>query len=266
MLTQATDFRDECDVLHAVAAAAPAAAWNEPTQFKGWTFNDIIGHLHIFDVAAGITLDGRDALAAFLRQIFAGRAAGQTLTEFTRHWLAGCGGHDLLARWREYYVQLAGRYHELDPSLRVAWAGPDMSARSLISARQMEVWAHGQALFDSLGVDRAEHDRIRNIVVMGVNTFGWTFVTNGLEVPASKPYLSLTTPSGQAWQWNEPSADNRIEGTAVDFCRVVTQTRNVADTKLRVTGDVATQWMARAQCFAGPAEPPPAPGTRYVRR
>jgi len=45
----------------------------------------------------------------------------------------------------------------------------------------------------------------------------------------------------------------------------VTQTRHVSDTDLRVTGETATQWMAQAQCFAGPPEPPPAPGTRFAR-
>jgi hypothetical protein len=32
-----------------------------------------------------------------------------------------------------------------------------------------------------------------------------------------------------------------------------------------VTGPVAEQWMGMAQCFAGAAETPPAPGTRYRR-
>ena len=53
-----------------------------------------------------------------------------------------------------------------------------------------------------------------------------------------------------------------MEGTASDFCHVVTQNRNVVDSKLRVTGDVAKQWMAIAQCFAGPPVDPPPPGTR----
>jgi len=43
----------------------------------------------------------------------------------------------------------------------------------------------------------------------------------------------------------------------------VTQVRNIADTKLRVVGEVAKRWMSIAQCFAGGAETPPAPGTRY---
>jgi len=42
----------------------------------------------------------------------------------------------------------------------------------------------------------------------------------------------------------------------------VTQVRSVADTRLAVRGAAAVGWMATAQCFAGPPEAPPAPGTR----
>ena len=98
---------------------------------------------------------------------------------------------------------------------------------------------------------------------MGVNTFDWTFKVNRREVPAVKPYLRLMSPSGALWEWNEPSTAQRVEGSAVEFCRVVTQTRNVLDTNLAVTGDIAQQWMASAQCFAGPPESPPAHGTRF---
>ena len=70
------------------------------------------------------------------------------------------------------------------------------------------------------------------------------------------------SPSGATWEWHDPSSTERVEGSAVEFCRVVTQTRNVADTSLQVSGPVAQEWMALAQCFAGPPQPPPAPGTR----
>jgi uncharacterized protein (TIGR03084 family) len=78
-----------------------------------------------------------------------------------------------------------------------------------------------------------------------------------------KPYVRLTSPSGALWEWNDPATVERVEGSAVEFCRVVTQTRNLRDTKLAVTGDSARQWMESAQCFAGPPERPPAPGTRF---
>ena len=36
-----------------------------------------------------------------------------------------------------------------------------MSARSSISARLMETWAHGQEVYDHLGVVRVDADRIK---------------------------------------------------------------------------------------------------------
>ena len=63
--------------------------------------------------------------------------------------------------------------------------------------------------------------------------------------------------------WNEIQTDNMVCGDAVEFSQVVTQTRNIADTSLEVTGGNAAQWMARAQCFAGAPENPPAKGARH---
>jgi uncharacterized protein (TIGR03084 family) len=140
-----------------------------------------------------------------------------------------------------------------------------MSVRSCISARQMETWAHGQAAFDLLGRVRVEHDRIRNIAIMGVNTFGWTFVNRGRVVPSKKPYVRLKSPSGEWWTWNDADERNCVEGSAAEFCQVVTQTRNVADTSLRMSGEVAHEWMSMAQCFAGPPVAPPAPGSRFMQ-
>lgn len=74
--------------------------------------------------------------------------------------------------------------------------------------------------------------------------------------------MRLTAPSGGIWEWNAPNERNRVEGSAVEFCHVVTQGRNIADTNLDVTGETTSRWMAMAQCFAGSPEEPPAPGQR----
>jgi uncharacterized protein (TIGR03084 family) len=76
----------------------------------------------------------------------------------------------------------------------------------------------------------------------------------------------LSAPSGAIWEWNPPSEAARVEGSALEFCQVVAQTRNVADTRLEVVGETAARWLAIAQCFAGPPEQPPAPGSRFRAR
>ena len=173
-------------------------------------------------------------------------------------------GRALLTAWHDFYVSMADAFSQVDPKKRLKWAGPDMSARSSISARLMETWAHGQEIFDHLGVVRTNRDTIRSIAVLGVNTFNWTYKVRGETPPETVPYVKLTSPSGADWVFGDDNTGESIEGTAEDFCMVVTQVRNIADVDLTLTGAVAMDWMSKAQCFAGPPETPPAPGTRFT--
>jgi uncharacterized protein (TIGR03084 family) len=263
MLQEAIDFRDECDAFYALLDSLDDQDWERKTQFKQWTINDVVAHLHFGDYAAGLSLKDGAAFTAFLKEITTARAQGMRNQEFTHSWLKGAKHRSLLDRWRRFYRELAEVFFEADPKARVLWFGPSMSARSSITARLMETWAHGQAIYDLLGKTRDDTDRIKNIAVIGINTFGWSFTNRHLPVPAKQPYVRLTAPSGVLWEWHEPDRDNLIEGSGVEFCQVVTQVRNIADTRLKVVGETAAFWMSIAQCFAGPPENPPAPGSRF---
>ena len=260
-MQQALDFRDESDALAAVLDGRTEADWERPTLFKGWTPNDAVRHLHFWNRGADLALTDPDEFQA-LRRRFREAAAAANHRAAEAAGVGGLGGRALLDAWRGFYREMADRWQEVDPRTRVKWVGPDMSARSSITARLMETWSHGQAIFDLFGLVREEHDRIRNVVVLGVNTWGWTWAVRGREPPGPMPRLRLTAPSGAVWEFGEDDGENRIEGPAVAFAQVVAQTRNVADTGLRVTGPVAEAWMANAQCFAGGPETPPPPGAR----
>lgn len=255
-MEQARDFGAECDTLHTLLGTIEEVEYERPSAFKGWTSNDVLVHLHFWNKAADLSLSDPDALMQLIGQVM----QGGTMRTFENGYIEA-RGHALLREWYALARDMAERWSHLDPKMRVQWAGPDMSVRSSITARQMEHWAHGQELFDLFGQDRQESDRIRNIVVLGVNTYGWTFKVRDEEPPDAMPKLTLKAPSGAVWTYGESETD-WIEGDAVEFCQVVTQTRNIADTSLTVTGPVAETWMANAQCFAGPPETPPAPGTR----
>ena len=261
-MQQAIDFGDESDALYKLLAPLTEEDFNKSTLFKDWSANDILAHLHYFNYLADLSLNDEERFLREYGEMRAARDAGETMVEATDRLLGGVKGHALLTLWHDYYPKMTERFAAADPKKRLKWAGPDMSVRSSITARLMETWAHGQAIYDLLGVNRVNQDRIKNIVIIGINTFGWTFINRGEEVPTDIPYVRLKAPSGEIWEWNEPSADNFIEGLAEEFCQVVTQTRNIADTNLNVAGDTAIRWMAVAQCFAGPARTPPAPGVR----
>ncbi len=193
----------------------------------------------------------------------ANRHVNTDLRRFEIQWSNGLAGRDLVAQWHRTCQTVSDRYRSTDPKQRVQWAGPAMSALSSITARLMETWAHGQAIYDLLGVERIEYDRIRNIAHLGVSTFRRTHQLRGMAIPKQKPHVCLTAPSGETWEWNPESGNESIRGLAVEFCQVVTQTRNIADTRLQVTGPISRYWMEHAQCFAGPVSVPPAPGTRF---
>ncbi len=264
MMEQAQDFLDESEAIYALVKDLDNEQMEAETGFKGWTINAIIRHLHVWNMAAYWSLTEPEKFQAFFKEAMAGMKPGTSMRFFEKDYLGGLEGPELLKVWRDFYQKMAPEFGSADPSARCEWAGPSMSVRSSITARLMENWAHAQAIYDALGVERENTDRIRNVVMIGLNTYSWTFVVNGEEPPQPVPYLRLTAPSGAIWEFGEPSDAERIEGKAEEFCQVVSQCRNIADTELSVTGPNATRWMAIAQCFAGPPETPPAPGTRSI--
>jgi len=262
MLQEAQDLLAELDELHAFLETLDASDWSTPTAFKGWTPWDVVAHLHYYDEQSMLSFDGEEAFAPMRAALFQKVAQGVTNAELAREALGSLDPQTLLARWIDTGRALAERLGASDPKRRLPWYGPDMGVRMFTTARYMEAWAHAQEIYDLKRIARVHTDRIRNICTIGVKTFGWTFVNRGLDVPGPPPYLRLVAPSGETWEWNEPSDTERITGSAVDFCHVVTQGRNIADTALAVTGPVATHWMSIAQCFAGGAEDPPKRGER----
>ncbi len=256
------DLRAEADALHAFFVTLSASDWQRPTGFKDWTPWDVLAHLHYFDEVSLHAADGETAFSSRRKALVESVGEGLTAQALHRRDFGDLDAATLLERWRATLHVLAERLARLPPKTRLPWFGPDMSARMFASARFMETWSHAQAIYDLLGARRVHTDRIRHVVAIGVRTFAWTFANRGLDVPGPPPRLRLGAPSGAVWTYNEENDAERIEGEAVDFCFTVTQARNVADTTLDVSGDVATRWMELAQCFAGPPVDPPAPGSR----
>ena len=267
MIPQIADLRAEAAELAGLLATLRADDWRQPTLFKAWTVDDIVRHLHVGDLMALAAATDAAAFAALTADIRAKRETGLSRLEETRQRLGGLAGRALLDRWQATLERLCAALAPLPPQARLPWAGPDMGVRMFTTARQMEIWSHAQAIWDLIGRRRpAATARLRNIAEIGVRTFGWAYRNRGLDVPAAMPSVRLAAPSGESWTWETPGTGDSVEGPAVDFCQVVTQTRNVADTTLRVTGEGARHWMGIVQCFAGPPENPPAPGTRTMKK
>ncbi|TNF57741.1 MAG: TIGR03084 family protein [Rhodobacteraceae bacterium] len=261
-MQEARDFHTETHVLAAALTGLTAADHARPTLFKGWSIDDILGHLHIFNAAAGAALQGEAQFQSFAGPILRQWSQGVSILDSQRGWIGNLAGPALRDAWLRGAQTLADAFAAADPKARLAWFGPSMSARSSITARQMETWAHGQAIFDLLGCERPEDDRLRNIAHLGVVTIPFAFRNRGEEPPDPPPHVRLTAPSGAVWTWNDPDAPDRLDGSALAFCQTAAQTRAAADTDLRATGPGARRWLEIAQCFAGPPNDPPQPGAR----
>ena len=171
---------------------------------------------------------------------------------------------ELLEAWRVNRTVLDAAASTLAEDARVVWYGPSMGAKSFLTARLMEVWAHGQDVVDAIGAEREATDRLQHIAQLGFITRGWTYANRGIDVPSTPVSVVLTAPSGELWAFGPDDADESITGPAEDFCLVTTQRRHVDDTALVVTGGSARDWMLKAQLFAGPPSDGPAP--KHERR
>ena len=262
-MQQASDFVEEAKQLGKLLEKQSDSVFDIVTLFKSWTINDVIGHLYMFDVAALKTLEGDKVFEDFFAPIRSGIKDGKTLLQMQKPFVGSLSGRALFKVWQKNTMAVGQAYLQVDPKQRVKWAGPDMSALSSITARQMETWAHGQEIFDALGERRLESDRIKNICHLGVVTYQWTFSNRQMAIPEPTPFIKLISPSGQLWEWNNSNSNTFVQGCAVEFAQVVTQVRSIHDTDLKVVGSSAESWMSFAQCFAGKPEIPPKKGSRY---
>ena len=250
----------EQEALDPVLVGLTDEQWTLPTPSPGWSVADQIGHLTYFDGAAALAITDPDGFTAMRDALITVVLAGEpdAADVLTLGAYRAMTPGELLAAWRANRAVLAEAASTLADDTRVAWYGPSMSAKSFLTARLMEAWAHGQDVVDTVGGVRPPTDRLRHIAQLGFITRGWSYVNRGQEVPAGTVRLELTSPSGESWTYGPEDADDVVSGTAEDFCLVVTQRRHVDDTGL-AAGELGRHWLLRAQVFAGGASDGPSP-------
>ena len=246
------DLRAESDDLDAILADLPADRWADPTPASGWTIAHQIAHLLWTDRVALTAVTDEARFAAVLAE------AAKDPTGFVdagAEELAALPPERLLADWRETRDRLHDELLAVADGRKLPWFGPPMSAPSMATARLMETWAHGLDIADTLGVKRPATARLRSIAHIGVRTRDFAFSINGLNPPADPFRVELRAPDGSTWDWGPADADQRVTGTAEDFCMLVTQRRARADLDVHAVGSDAETWLGIAQAFAGPPGP-----------
>ncbi len=257
------DLIAEQESLDELVSGLRSEQWATPTSSQGWSVADQIGHLTYFDLTAATAVTDPDTFKLSVAELMEVALGGEvSLDEMTLGAFRAMEPAELLSAWRQGREELAAAARTLDDDSRVPWYGPSMGAKSFLTARLMETWAHGQDIADAVGVRRPGSDRLRHIARLGFITRNWSYRNRGLEAPDTPVRVRLSAPSGGTWDYGPSDAPESVEGTALDFCLVVTQRRHPHDTDLRITGDAAREWMLLAQAFAGPPTDIPEPGSR----
>lgn len=243
------DLRAESDELDTLVADLPETGWATATPAPGWTIAHQIAHLLWTDRVSLIAITDEpgfnDVLADAMKNPTGFVDAGAeelALTPPAR----------LLADWRETRTRLHDELLNVADGRKLPWFGPPMSAASMATARMMETWAHGLDVADALGVTRPATARLRSIAHIGVRTRDFAFAVNGLTAPAEPFRIELRAPDGSLWSWGPDDAEQRVTGSAEDFCMLVTQRRARSELDVAATGADAAKWLTIAQAFAGP--------------
>ena len=117
-LQQAYDFLDESNAVYELLSSLSDENFNEPTQFKEWTINDVIGHLHVWNYAADISLSDGDEWVNFSNNALKALGSGSSMNQFERTITNNIKGRELLEVWRKYFTDMTDRFASADPKKR----------------------------------------------------------------------------------------------------------------------------------------------------
>src|SRR5580698_10294841 len=174
------DLQAESAALDAILAPLRPEQYLLPTPAAGWCVADQVSHLAFFDEAALLAaVDPGQFRVEAAEMIALGPGFPDEVAARYRT-VPGTELRDWLLRARR---ALLDGFATIEPSRRLPWYGPEMSAASSVTARLMETWAHGQDVADALGVSRPATARLRHIAHIGVSTIGFNFALHGLAAP-----------------------------------------------------------------------------------
>jgi enediyne biosynthesis protein E11 len=251
------DLVAEGNQVDQLVANLEPAEWQLDTPAAGWTIAHQVAHL-----AATFKLAG---LAASAPEMFK-TVAGRLSPDFDANVRAALAEYlaerpdVLLSRWRAELDRSINALAAVPPDEVVPWLVRPLPPAVLASAGMMELFAHGQDIADALGTKVERTDRIGHLVAFAVRVWDFGYLGRGLQVPDTQFRFEIAAPSGTVWAFGPEDSDQRITGSAADFCLLVTRRRHRDDLDVAATGVLADAWLDIAQAYRGPAGPGRAAG------
>ena len=171
------DLVAEQAALDAIVAGMAPDEWELATPSPGWAVTDQIAHLAYFDGTAALAISDPDGFVAHREHLVSMFDDADAMDAATIGPFRELSPDERLAEWRRQRDGLQSASSTLGEKTRIEWYGPSMGAKSFLTARLMEVWAHGQDVCDTVGASREATDRLRHIAQLGFITRGWTYAS-----------------------------------------------------------------------------------------
>lgn len=241
------DLEAESAELDALVSGLEPDQWATKTPAEGWTIAHQIGHLAWTDAQSVLAVTDANGFQEALKGAWSDPDG--FVDKAAEVWSRR---DDLLDAWRSGRADLQNALASVPAGEKVPWFGPPMSPASMATARIMETWAHSLDVHDALGVKKEPSARLRHVAHIGIKARGFAYALNQLTPPSGQIRVELTAPDGDTWTWGPEDATQRVTGSALDFCYLVTQRRHIDDTDIQGDGADAKQWLSIAQAFAGP--------------
>jgi enediyne biosynthesis protein E11 len=242
------DLLAEGEDLDGVLAEAGTAALTLPTPAPGWTIAHQIAHLSATFRLAALAAGAPKEFAAVVAKLSPDFDAN--VTAALTPYLAD-QPEVMIERWRTELATAVQALAAVPAGQTVPWLVRPLPPEVLASAGLMELFAHGQDIYDTLQYRREETGRLRHLVAFAVRTWDFGYLARGQKAPDTAFRFEITGPSGALWTFGPADAENRVTGPALDFCLLVTRRRHPADLAVVATGDEARSWVTIAQAYRG---------------
>jgi uncharacterized protein (TIGR03084 family) len=208
--------------------------WNRMTPARGWTIRDTISHLAHSEE---LTAEAISGTADF------GRLRGVPDLDAFRQSAVDRGRkmrpQDVIEWWRGGRARVVEPLSHMRSSDRIEWIEGSMSARTLATVRLMETWAHGLDIYAAMKAEIEDTQRIRHVCWLGWKTLPYAFKVAGLDYAPIR--VEVIGPGYAKWVYGPQDTDQVIKGAAADWARLSVRRVAAAQTRLKVSGDVAQQ-------------------------
>jgi uncharacterized protein (TIGR03084 family) len=238
------DLVAEYDRIEAILAGLSEDDWLRPSAAAGWNMADVV--LHLAQSEENVVRTLAEPLPD--RSVWNDRSVPMDEAVERQVQEERTDAASTFQRWRSARRAAAAALRAADPDKPVRWAAAPLRPRTLATTRLAEHWAHALDIVEPLGIAYPDTARLHHIAWLGHRTLPYGFQVKGLE--PQPVFADLVGPSGESWQFGDPTAPSTITGDAGAFCRVGAQRLPPERSGLGTTGPHGAQALRALRNYA----------------